>query len=365
TTVPVLRELTTGKQRKTFIQIRGNYLITEKEVSAGVPAAFHAFTADTPLNRLEFARWLVHPDNPLTSRVVVNRYWEQLFGMGLVKTSEEFGTQGEPPSHPELLDWLSVEFSRTWDVKALIKLIVMSGTYRQSSKVSPELSESDPFNRLLARSPRVRLTAEMVRDQALAAAGLLSSRMYGAPVRPPRPTLGLKAAFGSSTDWTTSTGEDRYRRGLYTQWRRSLPYPSMATFDAPNRNVCTIRRSPTNTPLQALVTLNDPVYVEAAQGLARRIAKLKLNTSGDAVTQRVQYGFQLCVNRPPAPEETERLRQLYVRARDQYARQPDEARMLATDPLGPLPDDLNAVDLAAWTLISNVLLNLDEALVRK
>jgi len=364
-TVPVLKELPQGKRRKTFIQIRGNFLVTDKEVSAGVPAIFHAFPKGTDINRLGFARWLVHPDNPLTARVVVNRYWEQLFGTGLVKTSEEFGNQGEPPSHPELLDWLALEFSRTWDVKALIKMIVMSGTYRQSSQVTPGHTASDPFNRLLGRAPSIRLTAEMVRDQALAVAGLLSRKMHGVPVRPPRPMLGLKAAFGSSTDWSTSTGEDRYRRGLYTQWRRSLPYPSMATFDAPNRNVCTIRRAPTNTPLQALVTLNDPVYIEAAQGLARRIAQRSLDDNSDAVSQRVRYGFQLSLTRPPTQVETDRLTQLYHHARDQYSRQPDQARLLATDPLGPLPDGFTAVDLAAWTLVSNVLLNLDEALVRK
>ena len=361
TTVPILKELPEGRRRQTFIQIRGDFLVTEKEVSEGVPATFHAFSNGEKPGRLGFAKWLVDADNPLTARVVANRYWEQLFGTGLVKTSEEFGNQGEQPSHPQLLDWLAVEFAKTWDVKALLKTIVMSATYRQSSRVTNELTEVDPYNRLLSRGPRVRLTAEMIRDQALAAAGLLSQKMHGPPVRPPRPNLGLKAAFGSSTDWTTSMGEDRYRRGLYTQWRRSLPYPSMTTFDAPNRNVCTIRRAPTNTPLQALVTLNDPVYVETAQALARRIVK----DGGDTTASRVTFGFRLCLTRPPSDRELARLIQLFEAARSDYADQPEEAKLLATDPLGPLPEGADPIDLAAWTLVGNVLLNLDEILARR
>lgn len=361
TTVPIMKELTGNSRRKTFIQIRGNFLAKDREVTAGVPAVFHSFPEGETPNRLSFARWLVSRENPLTARVVVNRCWEQLFGTGLVKTSEEFGNQGELPSHPQLLDWLAVEFSKNWDVKALLKTIVMSATYRQSSRATKEKIEADPFNRLLTRGPRVRLTAEMIRDQALSVAGLLSRRMFGPPVRPPRPNLGLKAAFGSSTDWTTSTGEDRYRRGLYTQWRRSLPYPSMTTFDAPNRNVCTIRRAPTNTPLQALVTLNDPVYVEAAQALARRIRK----EGGNSTESRVRYGFQLALTRPPSDHEQTRLVRLFEQAREQYANQLAEAKLLATDPLGPLPEGADPADLAAWTLVGNVLLNLDEILARR
>ena len=218
---------------------------------------------DTP-NRLDLAKWLIQDDNPLTPRVTANRFWEKIFGIGLVATSEEFGAQGELPSHPKLLDWLATEIvAMDWDVKAFLKLLVTSNTYRQNSHVTDEMAAMDPNNRLLARGPRLRLSAEMVRDQALAVAGLLSPKMYGPPVKPPQPNMGLKAAFGSGIDWKTSKGEDRYRRGIYTTWRRSNPYPSMATFDAPNREVCTVRRDRTNTPLQALVTLNDPVYVEA------------------------------------------------------------------------------------------------------
>ena len=240
-------------------------------VEPGLPAVFHAAADDGPLDRLSLARWLVDKDNPLTARVIANRYWEALFGRGIVLTSEEFGSQGELPTHPELLDWLAIELMDSgWDTRALIRTIVTSAVYRQSSQIVGDAAEVDPDNRWLARGPRVRLSAEMVRDQALAVSGLLSRKMYGPPVRPPQPNLGLTAAFGSSTDWETSNGDDRYRRGIYTTWRRSNPYPSMATFDAPNREVCTMRRSRTNTPLQSLVTLNDPVYVEAAQALARR-----------------------------------------------------------------------------------------------
>ena len=221
---------------------------------------------------------------------------------------EEFGSQGELPSHPALLDWLAVEFMDSgWDVRRMLKLMVMSAAYRQSSLVTPELVARDPDNRLLARGPRFRLTAEMVRDQSLAAAGLLSRKMYGPPVRPPQPSMGLNAAFGSSTDWETSTGEDRYRRGIYIQWRRSNPYPSMSAFDAPNREVCTLKRDRTNTPLQAFVILNDPVYVEAAQGLARRIAFAE-----GSVDDKLTHGFRLCLARYPTDAERERLVSLYV-----------------------------------------------------
>ncbi|MFO1094891.1 MAG: DUF1549 domain-containing protein, partial [Planctomycetaceae bacterium] len=227
TTVPVMKELPETARRKTNVQIRGNYQQTAQEVGPGVPAAFAPLPDGAPVDRLALARWLVSRDNPLTARVMVNRLWEKLFGDGLVRTSEEFGSQGDLPTHPELLDWLAVEFMDSgWDIKAMLRLLATSATYRQSSRVTPELLERDPDNALLARGPRVRMTAEMVRDQALAAAGLLSPKLAGPPVRPPQPNIGLSAAFGSGIDWQTSDGEDRYRRGLYTTWRRSNPYPS-------------------------------------------------------------------------------------------------------------------------------------------
>ena len=361
-TVPIFRQLAKEKRRKTFIHLRGSYLSKGDQVEAGFPVSlFPAPEGIEKPNRLDLARWLVDEKNPLTSRVSVNRFWEKIFGVGLVATSEEFGAQGELPSHPELLDWLATEFIRTgWDVKAFIKLLVTSETYLQNSHVTDEMAARDPANRLLARGPRVRLSAEMVRDQALAVSGLLSSKMYGPPVRPPQPNMGLRAAFGGGIDWKTSTGEDRYRRGLYTTWRRSNPYPSMATFDAPNREVCTVRRDRTNTPLQALVTLNDPVYVEAAQSLSR-----KMFSSGEATIDRLKSGFELCLSRPPTQDELDRLVNLFDKVRARYAEDAELARKMATDPIGPAPKDSDLVDLAALTVAGNVLLNLDEMLMKR
>ncbi len=361
TTVPVLAELPAGARRKTRIQLRGNYLDLGSEVAEGVPEAIATLPADAPRDRLALARWLMSDDNPMTARVVANRAWEQVFGAGLVPTGEEFGSQGEPPTHPELLDWLATELVAShWDLKALLRLLVTSAAYRQSSKVKPEGLRLDPANQWIARGPRFRLPAETVRDQALAVAGLLSPRMYGPPVRPPQPASGLAAAFGGKIDWQTSMGDDKFRRGLYTTWRRSNPYPSMATFDAPNREVCTVRRSRTNTPLQALVTLNDPVYVEAAQGLARRMAG-----AGKAKADRARFGLKLCLSREATDREIERLVRLHDDAYSQFAGDPDGAKKLATDPLGPAPEGSDLADLAAWTVVANVLLNLDETLMRR
>jgi hypothetical protein len=356
---PILRE---GKPRETRIQLRGNFLDTSDVVQPGVPTALHRLPDGVPANRLALARWLVDPENPLTARVAVNRLWEDLFGVGIVETSEEFGTQGELPFHPELLDWLAVEYMRSgWDTKRLLRLLVTSAAYRQGSQVSEVLRQRDPNNRFLARGPRVRLSAEAIRDQALFVSGLLSTRMFGPPVQPPQPPSGLAAAFGSSTDWQPSPGEDRYRRGLYTRWRRNSPYPSMTTFDAPERTTCNVRRIRTNTPLQALVTLNDPVFFEAAQGLARRIAALP-EVSPQA---RVRYAFRLCASRPPSEIETRKLLELYQKVRQQFATQPAQAAAVATRGLGPAPKGMDVADLAAWTVVGNVLLNLDETLAKR
>ena len=365
-TVPVLEELTADKRRVTKLQYRGNWQDLGPEVRQGVPAvlATAAVANADEINRLVLAKWLVDPANPLTARVVVNRLWERFFGIGIVATSEEFGSQGELPSHPELLDWLAVELvERDWDLKAIIRLMVTSSVYRQQSQAPAELVQQDPENRLLARGPRVRLSAEEIRDQALAAAGLLSRKKGGPSVNPPQPSLGLSAAFGGGIDWQQSTGEDRYRRGLYTTWRRSNPYPSMATFDAPNREVCTIRRPSTNTPLQALVTLNDPVYVEAAQALARRMVRETPGVAGQPGWGEARRGFRLVLGREPTDAELSRLVALYEQARASFEQAPDDATAMATDPLGPLPDDLaeQAASLAAWTVVANVILNLDEA----
>jgi len=360
-TVPILRELAANARRKTKLQHRGNFLDVGQEVTEGVPAAFHPIAAEGSPNRLALAKWLVDENNPLTPRVIANRYWEQVFGIGLVRTSEEFGSQGELPSHPELLDYLATELiGLKWNMKDFLKLLVTSAAYRQSSKVSPELFERDPENRLLARGPRFRLSAEMIRDQALAVSGLLSPKMYGPSVKPPRPSLGLSAAFGSGLDWQTSAGEDKFRRGLYTEWRRTSPYPSMVTFDAPNREVCTIRRNLTNTPLQALVTLNDPVYVEASQALARQ-----MSSHGSTLQEKLSYGFRRCVSRPPTDAEVKRLLALYEEAKSEFAKDAAKAKQMAESPLGPAPEGADVADLAAWTVVSNVLLNLDELLMKR
>jgi hypothetical protein len=368
TTVPILRELAKDKHRSTKIQIRGNYKVTGDEVSPGVPRIFGyepvASQSDGhTIDRLKFARWLVSDRNPLTARVLVNRTWEYLFGVGIVRTSEEFGSQGDLPVYPELLDHLAMEFlSSRWDQKELIRSIVLSNAYRQSSSVSPEDFESDPENIHVARGPRFRVAAEQVRDMALASADLLSKKFYGSPTRPPQPSMGLSAAFGSRTDWDTSTGEDRFRRAIYTQWRRSNPYPSMATFDAPSREVCVLKRDRTNTPLQALVTLNDPVYIEAAQGLARRVLLHEADQAPDD-TSRLSRMFQLVLTRKPSDAEIQSMHKLLQASREDLKDRADQAMKLATEPIGKIPEQLSPQELASWVLIGNVLMNLDEFLM--
>jgi hypothetical protein len=360
-TTPILRELPEEKRRQTFVQYRGSYQDLGKQVTGDVPAALKSANTGQTTTRLALARWLVDDQNPLTARVAVNRYWEQLFGVGLVSTSEDFGSQGDLPSHPELLDWLATEFVASgWDRKKIVRMLVTSATYRQSSQVSEKLLDIDPDNRLLARGPRFRVAAEVVRDQSLFASGLLSDKMFGPPVRPPQPSLGLKAAFGGGIDWKTSEGEDRYRRAIYTTWRRSNPYPSMVTFGAPHRAVCTVRRSRTNTPLQALVTMNDPVFVEAAQALARRISAHE-----GSVADRIQLGFRICLTRAPSAPEIASLQRLYQQTLEWYSHDLTAARKLATDPLGPIAVGEDPVELAAWTTVGNVLLNLDEMLMKR
>ena len=360
-TVPIMRELPEGKKRVTKLQYRGNFLDLGDVVTEGVPAVFPPLTKGEAFNRLALAKWLVSAENPLTARVAVNRFWEQIFGTGIVKTSEEFGSQGDLPTHPELLDWLAVEFrEQKWDVKKFLKLLVMSGAYRQSSKVTAEQLEKDPDNRYYARGPRFRMSAEMIRDQALAVSGLLSPKMYGPSVRPLRPNSGLTAAFGGGLDWAPSAGEDRFRRGVYTEWRRTSPYPSMTTFDAPSREACTVRRIRTNTPLQALVTLNDPVYVEAAQALGRKVA-----ASPGTTAERIALAFKLCLCRPPSDKELSVLVKLFDESKAKFDKDAKKAAELATNPIGPLPKGANAADLAAWTTTMNVLLNLDEMFLRR
>jgi len=372
--LPVLRELPAEKQRATHILLKGNYLAPGEKVESGLIAEFAASVpADAKIDRLAAARWLFAPENPLTARVTVNRYWARLFGTGLVETEEDFGSQGALPSHPELLDWLAVTFQSPksgdpvqpglgWDMKALLRLMVTSATYRQSSKATPAMLEKDARNRLLARAPRLRLEAEAVRDQALLLSGLLSSKIGGPSVYPPQPDGLWKVAFnGGQNAYPTSKGEDRYRRGLYTFWRRTMPPPGMTTFDAPSRESCTLRRQPTNTPLQAFVTMNDPVFVECSQALARRIVR----EGGVETNARLRFALRLCTGRPADDAQMRALAALYENELATYRADTAAATKLATQPLGPLPDGTaDAAEYAAWTVVANVLLNLDSVLTR-
>jgi len=360
-TLPVMVELPDKERRVTRVLHKGNFLDPGEKVTPAVPQALHPYPPGAPANRLGLARWLIDPQNPLTARVAVNRYWAQIFGTGLVETEEDFGTQGEPPSHPELLDWLAIRFRDSdWNTKALLRLIVTSATYRQTSKAAPELLEQDPRNRWLARAPRVRLEAEMVRDCALALSGLLCRKLGGPSVYPFQPAGLWQAAFNGERTWSTSQGQDRYRRGLYTFWRRTVPYPSMAAFDAPSREICAIKRVRTNTPLQSFVTLNDPVYVEAAQALARRIVR----EGGKDIVGRARYGLELCLCRPARPEQIEPIVSLYTAEYERYRKDQASAVALATEPLGPLEPGMDPAELAAWTTVANVLLNLDGVLTK-
>jgi hypothetical protein len=337
----------------------GDFLNKGDEVAPNVPAVFPPLPEDAPKNRLTLARWLVSPENPLTARVAVNRHWEKFFGVGLVSSSEDFGSQGDPPSHPELLDWLASEFmAEGWSMKQLCKLIVTSQTYQQSSKITPEMYELDRDNRLLARGPRFRLEAEMIRDQALAAAGLLSHKMYGPSVMPPQPD-GLWQLVYSGDNWQTSEGEDRYRRGIYTFWRRTSPHPAMMAFDATSREVCTVRRISTNTPLQALVTLNDPEFVEAAQALAR----LTVGESDD-IALCVDRAVLRVLCRPATAAERERLVALYQSELEHFQANQEAAYQMAGLDISEPYSGPAVESLAAWTVVGNVLLNLDETLTK-
>jgi hypothetical protein len=318
----VMEELKTP--RTTHVFVRGDYRKKGDVVTAGTPAALPPMAADLPKNRLGLARWLVSPDHPLTARVAVNRAWQQFFGLGLVRTADDFGVRGAPPSHPELLDWLATEFLRTgWDVKRLHKAIVLSATYRQASALAPELLAKDPDNVLLARGPRQRLTAEMLRDQALAAAGILAPKVGGPSVKPFQPA-GLWRAMLGGSDWRSDTGEATHRRALYTYWKRGVPYPSAMVYDASKRETCAVTRTRTTTPLQALVTLNDPVFVEAGRALGQRLRK----EGGADDDARLTHGFRLVASRAPDAEELAILRGLLADQRAHYAAKLDLAKAL-------------------------------------
>ncbi len=359
-TTPYMRELAKAKRRETHLMIKGSFLSNGSAVEAGFPASFHSPAKGTPRNRMGVARWLLQPDNPLTARVAVNRFWAQLFGRGLLDTEEDFGTQGNIPDHPELLDWLAVEFREGgWDVKQLLKTMVMSSTYRQSAKVQGGLAKRDPQNVRLGRGPRFRLEAEMVRDQALALSGLRSMKMHGPSVYPPQPPNLWQAAFNGQRDWATSRGEDRYRRGFYTFLRRTVPYPSMATFDAPSREICTVRRIRTNTPLQSFVTLNDEVYIEFAQALAHRI----FAEGGDSTEDRLKFALRLALAKPVEVNRLAALVSLFDGELAHFRNEPGAAKELFGKTV-PVPDGAELPEMAALTVVANVLLNLDALLMK-
>lgn len=346
--------------RPTFLMKRGNFLDPGPQVQPGVPEVFHPLPVEAPRNRLGLAQWLVDPANPLIGRVAVNRAWLAFFGRGLVTTPEDFGTQGARPSHPDLLDWLAIEFVESgWSTKHLHRLIVTSRTYRQTSAVSSELLERDPDNAHYARGARFRLDAETIRDNALFAAGLLSETMGGPPVFPPQPENIWRVTGLVDNTYRTSTGPDRHRRGLYTIWRRSAPYPSFVAFDSSDRSQCLVQRSRTNTPLQALTLLNDPAYVEIARALARRILTEDPEVDFD---DRLIHAFRLCLVRPPTSSEIESLTNVWNRLHDRYADDPRAASALLGDSADPTIDP---VAWAAWLGVANVLLNLDETITRE
>ncbi len=363
-TVMVMEEM--KKPRETFVLARGDYRNKTEKVTPAVPAILPPLPEGAPLNRLTLAKWLIDPAHPLTSRVTVNRYWQMYFGHGIVKTSEDFGSQGEVPVHPELLDWLATEFIRTgWNIKAMQRLIVTSATYRQSSKVTPELLEKDPENRLLARGPRFRLPAEMIRDQALAVSGLLNGEIGGPGVFPYQPKgLWEEMAFGdgfSAQEYKQSTGKDLYRRSLYTFWKRTVPPPSLATFDAPDREKCIARRTLTNTPLQALVLLNDTTYVEAARALAERA----LREGGKNANSRISYAFRLATARKPVAAEVRALRELLQKQLAHYRRDRQSALALLRTGEAKRDESLDTAELAAWTVVASAILNLDETITKE
>ncbi len=349
------------KPREAFVLKRGQYDQRGEPVVRAVPAVLPPLTATTTTNRLDLARWLVSPDQPLTARVTVNRFWQQFFGIGLVKTAGDFGATGEWPSHPELLDWLATEFMQSgWDMKHLIRLMVTSATYRQSSAVTPALVQRDPENRLLARGPRFRLDAEMIRDNALFVSGLLVEKMGGRGVRPYQPS-GIWEAVGYTTSNTAKFEQDHgdalYRRSLYTFWKRTAAPPYLTTFDAPSREKYCTRRERTDTPLQALVTMNDPQYVEAARHLGARMMAHDRETA-----QRLEYGFRLVLARRPTAFEKSVLTDTLEKYLAKYQQDQDAAQKLVAVGESPVADQLNRPELAAYTMVGSLLLNLDETL---
>jgi hypothetical protein len=343
-----------SETRPTFLHNRGEFLKAAEPVDPNVLAMLPPLPKEAPHNRLTFARWLVDPANPLVGRVTMNRQWAAFFGRGIVRTSEDFGYQGEPPTHPELLDWLAVELVRRgWSMKQMHRMIVLSATYQQSSRVTPALLEKDPLNLLLSRGPRLRLEAELVRDAALTMGGLLYPRIGGPSVFPPQPAgVSSEGAYGPLT-WNVSQGAERYRRGLYTFSKRTAPFAMFITFDAPSGEACVTRREMSNTPLQALTLLNDAVFVEAAQTLGRALA----NQPG-SVEERARLLFRRCLVRSPSDQEVKLLVDFYHAQKNRL----DHKDLNATAVAGPGEGD--ARERAAWSALARVVLNLDETITK-
>jgi hypothetical protein len=362
-----------AKPRETHILVRGQYDKFGDEVKPNTPAALPAMRSDEQHNRLGLAEWIVDPANPLMARVTVNRLWQSFLGAGLVKTPGDFGTQGDMPSHPELLDWLACLFrdgdanTAKWDVKAMVRLIVTSSTYRQSSHLAPELLARDPEDRLLERGPRFRLNGEFIRDQALAVSGLLNDQIGGESVFPYQPP-GLWEELMSRADgakwtaqvYTPSHGKDLYRRSMYTFWKRTSPPPALSTFDAPDREVCTVKRSRTNTPLQALVLWNDPTYVEASRKMAERV----MTEAGPSVDQRIEFAFKLATSRDARPQELAVLHHIFESQLDAYRNDAKAVQKLLNVGEAPRNLELDPPRLAAWTMVCSTILNLDETVTR-
>jgi hypothetical protein len=354
------------EMRPTFVLMRGAYDKPGEKVTAATPGVLPALAADLPRNRLGLAKWLVSRENPLTARVIVNRFWQHFFGTGLVRTSEDFGSQGEPPSHPELLNWLAVTFQDSgWDMKKLVKLIVTSETYQQSSQFSVRSAQLDPMNTWLSRGPRHRLSAEVIRDQALAASGLLVEKIGGPSVKPYHPP-GLYEQVVAQRDnpkatYQQGSGDDLHRRSLYTYWKRSVPHPGMLLFDAPFRETCALRRSRSNTPLQALNLMNDPTYVEASRFLAQRMIK----EGGATIESRLTHGFRLLLGRNPSPQELHVLTTAVERSIKDFTQDPEAAKQLLSLGEAKSDDKLNQAELAAYTTVASTLINLDETLTKE
>lgn len=367
----VMQEM--AQPRETFVLVRGQYDKPGEKVASAVPAIFPSLPEEAPNNRLGLAHWLLTKEQPMTARVTVNRYWQLFFGTGIVKTTEEFGSQGDLPSHPELLDWLAVRFrdgddrTSAWNVRELIRLIVTSATYRQTSHVSPEAYEKDPENRLLGRMSRLRLAAEFIRDQALATSGLLNYRIGGLSVSPYQPagiweelTYREDNKNFSAQIYSQDHGSDLYRRTMYTFWKRTAPPPTLVTFDAPDRETCTVKRARTNTPLQALILMNDPTYIEAHRKLAERI----LLHGGSTTEERIQSLFQRVLSRPATAQELATVQGILDKQLARYREHPEKAEELLKVGEYPLNPELNSTELASWTMTAGTILNLDEAISR-